>query len=327
MRTGSAATSIVFILALLLTACGGSGGSDSSSGGSSSSSSGGSSSGGSSGGSVVGVAPATAAIPALTFPGVKTFGFTWSDVSDATHYKLLENPDGVSGFAQVGNDIAQGVQRVDHVVPLYSRVNAQYMLQSCNAAGCTDSANVAVSGTLVTSIGYVKASTTGAGDEFSISLGLSADGNTLAVGARYEDSSAAGINGDQADNLALSSGAVYVFTRTGSGWSQQAYIKASNTEADDQFGHALSLSGDGNTLAVGAYGEDSSAAGINGDQLDNATVDSGAVYVFTRVGATWSQQAYIKASNPGTSGPVVGIFSGDRFGQAVSLSADGNTLA
>src|SRR5581483_1146048 len=90
-------------------------------------------------------------------------------------------------------------------------------------------------------------------------------------------------------------GAVYVFTRSGGTWSQQAYLKASNTGVSDYFGYSVSLSGD--TLAVGAPGESSNATGVNGDQLNDSAENSGAVYVFTRSSGTWSQQAYLKASN------------------------------
>ena len=159
---------------------------------------------------------------------------------------------------------------------------------------------------------YLKASNTGRSDLFGDSVSLS--GDTLAVGARFEDSSATGVNGSQSDNSASDSGAVYVFTRSGTTWSQQAYLKASNTDADDSFGRSVSLSGD--TLAVGVYGEDSSATGVNGSQSDNSLSNSGAVYIFTRSGRTWSRQAYLKASN---------TEAGDLFGDSVSLSGD--TLA
>jgi len=165
---------------------------------------------------------------------------------------------------------------------------------------------------------YIKASNTGEGDLFGTSVTLSADGGTLAVGAESEDSNATGVNGNQADNSASDSGAVYVFTRTGSAWSQQAYVKASNTGAVDTFGRSVALSGDGSTLAVGADSEDSNASGINGNQADNTREGSGAVYVFTRTGSVWSQQAYVKASNTG---------AGDWFGHSVALSADGETFA
>ena len=72
-------------------------------------------------------------------------------------------------------------------------------------------------------------------------------------------------------------------------WNQQAYIKASNTAATDQFGavggglsqiptDAVAL--DGDTLVAGAGGEDSSATGVGGDQADNSAMNAGAVYVF-----------------------------------------------
>jgi len=160
--------------------------------------------------------------------------------------------------------------------------------------------------------GYLKASNTDSGDFFGSSVSLS--GDTLAVGAHVEASAAMGVNGDQSSNAASASGAVYVFTRSAEVWIQQAYLKASNAAADDNFGRSLSLFG--NTLVVGAYGEDSSATGVNGDQSSNAAVESGAVYVFTRSAGVWTQQAYLKASNTDSS---------DAFGISVSLSGD--TLA
>jgi hypothetical protein len=95
-----------------------------------------------------------------------------------------------------------------------------------------------------------------------------------------EASNATGVNGVETDNSASFSGAVYVFTRSGASWTQQAYVKASNTGADDQFGWSVALSADGNTLAVGAVGEDSNAMGVNGDQTNNSASYSGAVYLY-----------------------------------------------
>jgi hypothetical protein len=125
---------------------------------------------------------------------------------------------------------------------------------------------------------YVKASNTGANDLFGGAVALSADGDTLAVGATGEDS--AGISGNNNDRS--ESGAVYVYSRGGSGdWSDAFYIKAStvagNIDEDDIFGGALALSADGNTLAVGAAGEDSDAVGIDGDQANDMASSSGAV--------------------------------------------------
>jgi hypothetical protein len=165
---------------------------------------------------------------------------------------------------------------------------------------------------------YVKASNTNTADAFGHSVALSADGNTLAVSAPIEASNATGVNGNQSDNSLAHSGAVYVFTRSAGVWTQQAYVKASNTGLLDHFGASLALSSDGNTLAVSATDEDSNAVGVNGNQADNSASGSGAVYVFTRSGVTWSQQAYVKASNTDAS---------DAFGSEVALSSTGDTLA
>ncbi|MBI4887309.1 MAG: integrin [Acidobacteria bacterium] len=176
---------------------------------------------------------------------------------------------------------------------------------------------------------YVKASNAGAGDHFGSTVALSADGSTMAVAAVWESSAATGVNGNQDDNSLPQAGAVYVFTRRGASWSQQAYLKASNTgrrgAADDtdgdQFGFSLALSGDGSTLAVGATSEDSNAAGINGNQADDSASSAGAVYLFTRTGATWTQQAYVKSDAP----PMAA--AGDQFGYSLALDATGATLA
>jgi len=166
---------------------------------------------------------------------------------------------------------------------------------------------------------YIKASNTDPDDRFGRAIALSADGSTLAVGAIFEDSNARTVGGAQGDNSASNSGAVYVFTRTAGAWSQQAYVKASNADANDNFGSTVSLSADGAMLAVGAPGEDSNAMGVGGDDTNDVATDSGAVYVFTRAAGAWSQQAYVKTSNTDPA---------DAFGGAgLSLSSDGSTLA
>lgn len=174
------------------------------------------------------------------------------------------------------------------------------------------------SGWVPKSIAYIKSSNTSHDNEFGHGIALSGDGNTLAVGSGNESSGAKGVNGNQADRSALNSGAVYIYTRKGDAWAQQAYIKASNAHEGARFGSAIALSRDGNTMAVGAYLEDSGVSGINGDQADHSKYGSGAVYIFTRSGAAWSQQAYLKASNPG---------EGHQFGFALSFNADATTLA
>ncbi len=142
---------------------------------------------------------------------------------------------------------------------------------------------------------YLKASNIGAGDLFGHSVAVS--GDMAVVGALFEDSQA------------TDSGAAYVFLRSEGEWAQDAWLKSSNTGPGDRFGISVAISGQ--TVVVGAAGEDSGATGVDGDDADNSAPDSGAAYVFTPYGATWMQKAYLKASNTGAD---------HNFGHAVALA-------
>lgn len=154
---------------------------------------------------------------------------------------------------------------------------------------------------------YLKASNTGHSNWFGFAVAIS--GDTVVVGAFNENSDGVGVNGTQTGNTATNSGAAYVFVRNGSNWTQQAYLKASNAQAGDLFGISVAI--DGDTIVVGASQEDSAAVGVNGNPANNSATNSGAVYIFTRDGTNWSQQAYLKASNTG---------AGDRFGARVAIA-------
>jgi hypothetical protein len=155
-------------------------------------------------------------------------------------------------------------------------------------------------------------------------VALSFDGNTLAAAAFDEDGGGRGIN--PPDNTeSQNSGALYVFTRQGGTWSQQAYIKGSKGETSDGFGFATAISDDGNTIAVGSGDEACLTPGIDppgcaDDAPPNrgANIWVGAAYVFVRNGTTWSEQTFIKAPN---ARPY------NSFGVRLDLSGDGNTLA
>lgn len=130
---------------------------------------------------------------------------------------------------------------------------------------------------------YLKADNVGTeGDLFGFSVGIT--GDTAIVGAYFEDGDATVVNGTSNDN-SLNSGAAYIFQRSGGVWTQQAYLKASNRSNVDNFGFSVALSGD--TAVVGALLE------------DDIVSDSGAAYVFFRSGGNWSEQGFLKASNPG----------------------------
>ncbi len=270
---------------------------------------------------------------------VKRINFSWNTSPTANHYRMLSNVDLNAGGGFVDASSASLVfipnstniinttvsATVDVAGYLSTADGPQYLLEACSSvdnSACSIHAQQSLSNAQLEGlIGYFKASNTDANDMFGRNVAISGDGNTLVVSAQFEDSTATGINGDQTNNGAGDSGAVYVFVRNSAGtWSQQAYIKASNAEANDQFGTAISISDNGNTLIVGAFGEDSTATGVNGDQTNNGAGDSGAAYVFVRssTAGTWSQQAYLKASN---------TEAGDEFSrEGVSISGDGNTL-
>jgi len=350
--------------------------------------------------------------------GVERYDFVWSPSAPATHYELWEDPDGPGPLpeAQAGAALT-GTRHTFEIKQLHQRVNATYRLRECTGTSCTFRATTLTpdvlrahflfdrqgssvlapfnptAGTPVLVSADLKTLVIGAPDpvstttlprpapavddsavhvfvrsavgeawqpqaqlqasnrrapacnnvaqdychssSFGAQLALSADGNTLAVSATGETSNARGVNGDQANTDSLAAGAVYIFTRTGGKWSQQAYVKASNTPArnntwcnlsywatlpcDGQnFGASLALSADGNLLAVGATGDDSKSTGVNGDANDTSAAFAGAVHTYVRTGSTWAPQAYLKASNTD---------AGDGFGTSVSLSADGSTLA
>jgi len=156
---------------------------------------------------------------------------------------------------------------------------------------------------------YLKASNPGAFDGFGSAVAIS--GDTIVVAAIGEDSQATGVDGGEVDDSAEGAGAAYVFVRSAAGWQQQAYLKASNTDAWDRFGVSVGI--DGDTIVVGAQTEGGGSAGVNGDDSDNSLAESGAAYVFVRTGNAWSQQAYLKAANPDVS---------DLFGISVSVSGD-----
>ena len=127
-----------------------------------------------------------------------------------------------------------------------------------------------------------------AGDSFGYSVAI--DGDTAVVGA-YNATMVGTTAGD---------GAAYVFTRTGTTWTPQQTLTASDAAAGDQFGVSVAISGD--TVLVGA-----------GHATVGGNAGAGAAYVFTRTGTTWTQQQKLTASDAA---------AGDQFGHAVALDGD-----
>ncbi|XRB08803.1 LAM_G_DOMAIN domain-containing protein [Pycnococcus provasolii] len=154
-----------------------------------------------------------------------------------------------------------------------------------------------------TQVAKLMASDKQAYDNFGYSVSTSADGSTVVVGAKGEDTGGA------------YAGAAYVFTRGGGGCGSGSYtqvtkLMASDKQANDQFGWSVSTSADGSTVVVGAYKEDTGGT------------YAGAAYVFTRGGgaggSSYTQVAKLQASDKQAN---------DYFGSSVSISGDGRTIA
>lgn len=162
---------------------------------------------------------------------------------------------------------------------------------------------------------YLKAPNAGSVDAFGSSVGIS--GDTVVVGAPQEDNSQTTITQGTSISetfTSSNSGAAYVFVREDDSWVHQAYLRAPNQGADDQFGGAVAISGD--RILVGASRESSSETTItNGNIITETGVipNSGAAYVFKRNSGVWELEAYLKASNAGEL---------DLFGNGVAISGD-----
>ncbi len=156
---------------------------------------------------------------------------------------------------------------------------------------------------------------------FGWTVGIS--GDSIVVGAHEEPGNATGVNGDAQNDGALYAGAAYVFKREGKNWAQEAYLKASNTEAEDLFGHSVAISGD--VVVVGALQESSNGTGINGNQGDNSADGAGAAYIFVRNDTNWMQQAYVKASDTVVEGYFGSVVAAS--GSTVVIGADASSKA
>ncbi len=151
------------------------------------------------------------------------------------------------------------------------------------------------SGTTWDQQAYLKASNLEEGDSFGFSVDI--DGDSIVVGALGESSDGS----SQDNNGAPNAGAAYVFHRSGTTWTQQAYLKAANADADDWFGWTAAI--DADTIVVGAPHENVGGTGPDG----------GAAYIFVRSGTSWTQQALLRSPS---------VEAGDLFANAVDIASD-----
>jgi hypothetical protein len=124
-------------------------------------------------------------------------------------------------------------------------------------------------------------------DLFGISVSI--DNDTVVIGAKFDDD-----NGNE-------SGSAYVFTRSGTVWIEQAKLLASDGAMHDFFGYSVSIDGDIVIIGAPAYFDYKTNSG------------PGSVYIFTRSGTTWTEQAKLLASDG---------LGGDAFGWSVSIDGD-----
>lgn len=183
-----------------------------------------------------------------------------------------------SSVAVSGDTMVVGAPRCYHAYTC-STIGKAYIFTKSGGSSWTEQAELT-------------ASDGDSGGLFGGSVSLS--GDTLAVGSVG--------NGDDGSQ----SGSVYVFTGSGSSWTQQARLTASDGARGDYFGISVFLSPSSDILAVGAPKD------------NEGGTDSGSAYIFTRSGSTWTQQAKLTASDGGDE---------NDFGQSVSLSPSGDILA
>jgi hypothetical protein len=147
-------------------------------------------------------------------------------------------------------------------------------------------------------------------EEFGASVAL--DGDTLVVGSSNA-SGGTGVSSTVTNLPGNNPGAAYVFRTLDGGrnWGLEAFMKALVPYADRAFGQALAV--EGNRLVVGDPGDPSSSTMIDGSQLNAAAPSRGAVFVFERSGETWTQAAFLKASNQRAQGVGASVaLAGDR---------------
>ena len=165
---------------------------------------------------------------------------------------------------------------------------------------------------------YIKTWNAEGGDSWGVSVALSDDGNTLAMGSIDEDCSAPACTATGAGDSETdtSAGAAAVFTRTGTTWTQQAYVKSSNSGPEDWFGGPLVLSGDGNTLALGAQRGQRGAG--HQRQAERESADRRRRGVLPH-----AQRRHVVAAGlrKGSNNQAF-----DEFGGSVGLSRDGRTM-
>ena len=210
---------------------------------------------------------------------------TWGDNGGAAYIYSRSGTLWSSQAKLTADDGAAGDQ-FGHAVSASGETVVVGAFKDDDRGGSSGSAYVFVrSGTLWSQQAKLTAADGSASDYFGYSLSI--NGDAVTVGA-YQD-----------DEKGSASGSAYVFSRSGTLWSQQAKLTAADGAANDHFGYSIWVWL--NTVTVGAYKD------------DIGSCSSGSAYVFTRSGTSWSQQAKLTAADAAAN---------DHFGQSVSVYLD-----
>ena len=194
--------------------------------------------------------------------------------------------------AKLTADDAQASDAIANQVALNS--DATYAVVGAWASGSwAGAAYVFIrSGTTWTQQQKLVASDAQGGDSFGNAVAIDADGDTVIVSAGWDDNTGG-----------VDAGSAYVFTRSGTTWTQQQKLMAGDAQANDLFGTSVAIDSDGSTAIIAA--------------MWAGTGQMGAAYVFTRSGTTWSEQQKLTVDD---------AHSSDNFGRELGITSDGNKV-
>lgn len=241
--------------------------------------------------------------PELTYDGApKQILLDWNYVPRANWYEIWFQANAGAAWVKLGERPSwyphRDVNVSSHLMHWFDQ---RWDVRACNPSGCSAPRSIDIGSTVVSTVGYVKPARPQANAAFGAAVDVSEDGRTLAVVASGERTSAEASPG---------SATVHVYRGTPNNWREEAQLRPSRAQLGNGAGATVSLSADGNRLALGVPAE---SFGINGAP----SAAHGAVYLFQRDSTGWHEQQRFTQTDP----------SHEHSGAFAKLSDDGETLA
>jgi hypothetical protein len=226
--------------------------------------------------------------------------FDWNYVPKANWYEVWFKANDGAAWAKLG-------ERPSYYPHLDVNVSAHLLdwfgmrwdVRACNPGGCSPPRSINIGSTVWNTIGYVKAAQPRSHAAFGAAVDLSEDGRTLAVVASREPVDDANGSG---------TATVYLYRGTPNNWRAEARLRPALVQAENGAGAAVSLSRDGNALALGLPAETS--------VIDGVDAAHGAVHVFRRDTSGWHEEQRLAPGGATT----------ESAGAFTRISDDGNTL-